>query len=173
MFFYIGNMPRKTFDLVTEKRTKLPLTLPENITVHDALDRVLRLVNVASKRYLTNKVSTSDQLGWCIPKILNYNNLCYVRFLFFFSYVVSFRLYKSIFLITGRPVRHWVSSSAAVCGSTAYAPCGLRHYCFVLLRPCWFSYFHRYSEYQGVVGPCSRSSYVSWRSFDKLGKNVL
>lgn len=50
-------MPRKTFDLVTEKRTKLPLTLPENVTVHDALNRVLRLVNVASKRYLTNKVS--------------------------------------------------------------------------------------------------------------------
>ncbi|CAB3243480.1 unnamed protein product [Arctia plantaginis] len=52
----LGNMPRKTFDLVTEKRTKLPLTLPQNVTVHDALDRVLRLVNVASKRYLTNKV---------------------------------------------------------------------------------------------------------------------
>ncbi|KAF9409011.1 hypothetical protein HW555_011493 [Spodoptera exigua] len=52
----LGNMPRKTFDLVTEKRTKLPLTLPENVTVHDALNRVLRLVNVASKRYLTNKV---------------------------------------------------------------------------------------------------------------------
>ncbi|CAH0627088.1 unnamed protein product [Chrysodeixis includens] len=52
----LGNMPRKTFDLATEKRTKLPLSLPENITVHAALDRVLRLVNVASKRYLTNKV---------------------------------------------------------------------------------------------------------------------
>ncbi|KAJ8732017.1 hypothetical protein PYW08_014747 [Mythimna loreyi] len=52
----LGNMPRKTFDLVTEKRTKLPLSLPQDITVHDALDRVLRLVNVASKRYLTNKV---------------------------------------------------------------------------------------------------------------------
>ncbi|KAJ8732764.1 hypothetical protein PYW07_015363 [Mythimna separata] len=52
----LGNMPRKTFDLVTEKRTKLPLSLSQNITVHDALDRVLRLVNVASKRYLTNKV---------------------------------------------------------------------------------------------------------------------
>lgn len=52
----LGNMPRKTFDLVTEKRTKLPLSLPQNVTVHDALNRVLRLVNVASKRYLTNKV---------------------------------------------------------------------------------------------------------------------
>ncbi|PZC75103.1 hypothetical protein B5X24_HaOG206723 [Helicoverpa armigera] len=52
----LGNMPRKTFDLVTEKRTKLSLSLPQNVTVHDALNRVLRLVNVASKRYLTNKV---------------------------------------------------------------------------------------------------------------------
>lgn len=52
----LGNMPRKTFDLKRELRTKLPLTLPQDITVLSALDRVLRLVNVASKRYLTNKV---------------------------------------------------------------------------------------------------------------------
>ncbi|XP_023939163.2 phosphoribosylformylglycinamidine synthase [Bicyclus anynana] len=52
----LGNMPRKTFDLRQAKRTKLPLALPADITVEKALDRVLRLVNVASKRYLTNKV---------------------------------------------------------------------------------------------------------------------
>ncbi|KAG7299510.1 hypothetical protein JYU34_016472 [Plutella xylostella] len=52
----LGNMPRKTFDLKQEKRTKLPLQLPKDVTVKSALDRVLRLVNVASKRYLTNKV---------------------------------------------------------------------------------------------------------------------
>ncbi|XP_026328258.1 phosphoribosylformylglycinamidine synthase [Hyposmocoma kahamanoa] len=52
----LGNMPRKTFDLKQDKRTKLPLTLPKDVTVKSALDRVLRLVNVASKRYLTNKV---------------------------------------------------------------------------------------------------------------------
>ncbi|XP_063839652.1 phosphoribosylformylglycinamidine synthase [Ostrinia nubilalis] len=52
----LGNMPRKTFDLKKEKRTKLPLSLPNDVTVKSALDRVLRLVNVASKRYLTNKV---------------------------------------------------------------------------------------------------------------------
>ncbi|KAL0892142.1 hypothetical protein ABMA27_015339 [Loxostege sticticalis] len=52
----LGNMPRKTFDLKREKRTKLPLSLPSDVTVKSALDRVLRLVNVASKRYLTNKV---------------------------------------------------------------------------------------------------------------------
>ncbi|KAJ0179869.1 hypothetical protein K1T71_004460 [Dendrolimus kikuchii] len=52
----LGNMPRKTFDLKSEKRTKLPLSLPQDITVESALDRVLRLINVGSKRYLTNKV---------------------------------------------------------------------------------------------------------------------
>ncbi|CAG4937766.1 unnamed protein product [Colias eurytheme] len=52
----LGNMPRKTFNLQSEKRTKLPLSLPNDITVEKALNRVLRLVNVASKRYLTNKV---------------------------------------------------------------------------------------------------------------------
>ncbi|XP_063621505.1 phosphoribosylformylglycinamidine synthase [Cydia splendana] len=52
----LGNMPRKTFDLRQDKRSKLPLSLPKDVTVKSALDRVLRLVNVASKRYLTNKV---------------------------------------------------------------------------------------------------------------------
>lgn len=56
-------MPRKTFDLKREKRTKLPLSLPEDITVKSALDRVLRLVNVASKRYLTNKVCVKQARG--------------------------------------------------------------------------------------------------------------
>lgn len=49
-------MPRKTFDLKQDVIAKVPLTLPEDITVEKALNRVLRLVNVASKRYLTNKV---------------------------------------------------------------------------------------------------------------------
>ncbi|CAH2236099.1 jg15095, partial [Pararge aegeria aegeria] len=52
----LGNMPRKTFDLKRDKRTKLPLALPSGVNVEKALNRVLRLVNVASKRYLTNKV---------------------------------------------------------------------------------------------------------------------
>lgn len=67
--FFVGNMPRKTFDLRQDKRTKLPLSLPSDITVGSALDRVLRLVNVASKRYLTNKVI-----------FFNYVSLFYIRF---------------------------------------------------------------------------------------------
>ncbi|XP_013141308.1 PREDICTED: phosphoribosylformylglycinamidine synthase [Papilio polytes] len=52
----LGNMPRKVFDFKQDNVTKVPLSLPNDITVEAALDRVLRLVNVASKRYLTNKV---------------------------------------------------------------------------------------------------------------------
>lgn len=52
-----GNMPRKTFDFKQDKRTKVPVQLPNDVTVEKALNRVLRLVNVASKRYLTNKVN--------------------------------------------------------------------------------------------------------------------
>lgn len=33
-----------------------PCSLPQDLTVKAALDRVLRLPSVASKRYLTNKV---------------------------------------------------------------------------------------------------------------------
>ncbi|XP_043249233.1 phosphoribosylformylglycinamidine synthase [Colletes gigas] len=52
----LGKMPRKTFDLQRQV-TLLPLfLLPENLTVYSALERVLRLPSVGSKRYLTNKV---------------------------------------------------------------------------------------------------------------------
>ena len=55
----LGNIPQKTF---TDNRVdpKLhPLVLPENLTVRDALQDVLRLVSVGSKRFLTNKVDRS------------------------------------------------------------------------------------------------------------------
>jgi phosphoribosylformylglycinamidine synthase len=39
------------------KPTLLPLQLDPKLTVREALERVLRLPSVASKRYLTNKVS--------------------------------------------------------------------------------------------------------------------
>jgi phosphoribosylformylglycinamidine synthase len=55
----LGKMPQKTFrfDTVTPKLE--PLSLPDTITVKDALDRVLRLLSVGSKRFLTNKVDRS------------------------------------------------------------------------------------------------------------------
>ncbi|KDO20696.1 phosphoribosylformylglycinamidine synthase [Saprolegnia parasitica CBS 223.65] len=52
----LGKMPQKTF---TDARLPLPgqeLVFPADISVASALDRVLRLLSVGSKRFLTNKV---------------------------------------------------------------------------------------------------------------------
>ncbi|XP_070552219.1 phosphoribosylformylglycinamidine synthase-like [Ptychodera flava] len=54
----LGKMPRKVFNQDRVKPQLKPLALPE-VTVEEALDRVLRLPSVASKRYLTNKVDRS------------------------------------------------------------------------------------------------------------------
>lgn len=55
----LGDMPQKTFHLERIASHNQPLRLPDNITIMDALDRVLRLVSVGSKRFLTNKVDRS------------------------------------------------------------------------------------------------------------------
>ncbi len=55
----LGDMPRKTFRLDRVKRELKPLKLAEGLTAREALDRVLRLVSVGSKRFLTNKVDRS------------------------------------------------------------------------------------------------------------------
>jgi phosphoribosylformylglycinamidine synthase len=55
----LGDMPQKIFTLDRQKRMLKPLELPEGLTVRAALDRVLRLVSVGSKRFLTNKVDRS------------------------------------------------------------------------------------------------------------------
>jgi len=55
----LGKMPQKTF---TSDRTGSPgqePALPEGLSVRSALDRVLRLLSVGSKRFLTNKVDRS------------------------------------------------------------------------------------------------------------------
>eukprot|EP00535_Pseudo-nitzschia_heimii_P003529 CAMPEP_0197185178 /NCGR_PEP_ID=MMETSP1423-20130617/11355_1 /TAXON_ID=476441 /ORGANISM="Pseudo-nitzschia heimii, Strain UNC1101" /LENGTH=1318 /DNA_ID=CAMNT_0042636165 /DNA_START=14 /DNA_END=3970 /DNA_ORIENTATION=- len=55
----LGKMPQKTF---TDDRVKMdlePLRLPEGTTVMQALDRVLRLLSVGSKRFLVHKVDRS------------------------------------------------------------------------------------------------------------------
>lgn len=52
----LGKMPQKTF---TDSKVNEPLTdlsFPADLTLRDALDRVLRLVSVGSKRFLTTKV---------------------------------------------------------------------------------------------------------------------
>ncbi|XP_064357235.1 phosphoribosylformylglycinamidine synthase-like [Dromaius novaehollandiae] len=55
----LGKMPRKVFTLHREPPALRPLSLPPGLTVRGALERVLRLPAVASKRYLTNKVDRS------------------------------------------------------------------------------------------------------------------
>lgn len=55
----LGDMPQKIFTLDRQKRMLKPLELPEGLTIRAALDRVLRLVSVGSKRFLTNKVDRS------------------------------------------------------------------------------------------------------------------
>jgi phosphoribosylformylglycinamidine synthase len=55
----LGAMPQKTFELERIPPQLEPLALPEGLTVQGALDRVLRLLSVGSKRFLTSKVDRS------------------------------------------------------------------------------------------------------------------
>jgi len=55
----LGEMPQKTFHLERIEPKLELLKLPVGITVEEALKRVLRLVSVGSKRFLTNKVDRS------------------------------------------------------------------------------------------------------------------
>jgi phosphoribosylformylglycinamidine synthase len=55
----LGHMPQKTFRLDRGKRRLKSLELPQDLTVGEALGRVLRLVSVGSKRFLVNKVDRS------------------------------------------------------------------------------------------------------------------
>jgi phosphoribosylformylglycinamidine synthase len=55
----LGEMPQKTFHLERMNPVLEPLRLADDLTVRDALGRVLRLVSVGSKRFLTNKVDRS------------------------------------------------------------------------------------------------------------------
>lgn len=55
----LGDMPSKVFRMERIAVHTQPLDLPDDITIEDALDRVLRLLSVGSKRFLTNKVDRS------------------------------------------------------------------------------------------------------------------
>lgn len=56
----LGKMPQKEFKMERLASSLQPLALPAGLKVKDALDRVLRLPAVASKRYLTNKVRATS-----------------------------------------------------------------------------------------------------------------
>lgn len=55
----LGKMPQKTFVDNHSTMELKPLELPEGTTVSSALDRVLRLLSVGSKRFLVHKVDRS------------------------------------------------------------------------------------------------------------------
>ncbi len=55
----LGKMPQKTFTSQRARFEGEELSLPKGLTVRSALDRVLRLLSVGSKRFLTNKVDRS------------------------------------------------------------------------------------------------------------------
>ncbi|MEN8162606.1 MAG: AIR synthase-related protein, partial [Acidobacteriota bacterium] len=52
----LGDMPKKVFELERRTLPLKPLHLPADLHVSAALDRVLRLLSVGSKRFLTTKV---------------------------------------------------------------------------------------------------------------------
>jgi phosphoribosylformylglycinamidine synthase len=52
----LGSMPQKTFSYTRSTAVTTPLVLPAGLDTAGALDRVLRLLSVGSKRFLTSKV---------------------------------------------------------------------------------------------------------------------
>ena len=52
----LGAMPQKTFELERVQPEVRPLEIPADLTIKEVLNRVLRLLSVGSKRFLTNKV---------------------------------------------------------------------------------------------------------------------
>jgi phosphoribosylformylglycinamidine synthase len=55
----LGNMPQKTFKDERSGYALKPVELPDDLSIEDALSRVLRNLAVGSKRFLTNKVDRS------------------------------------------------------------------------------------------------------------------
>ncbi len=55
----LGELPPKTFELRRTHPVREPLRLPADLDVRGALERVLRLLAVGSKRFLTTKVDRS------------------------------------------------------------------------------------------------------------------
>jgi len=59
MEFLLANLPEMTIECQSIPRQLSPLRLPEGLEVLDALERVLRLLKVGSKHFLTRKVDRS------------------------------------------------------------------------------------------------------------------
>jgi phosphoribosylformylglycinamidine synthase len=59
MEFLLANLPEMKIECTGKPRKLKSLKLPKNLSVSDALDRVLRLLKVGSKHFLTRKVDRS------------------------------------------------------------------------------------------------------------------
>ena len=57
--FLLGELPKKRREVQRVQRKLMPLALPSGLTVREALERVLRLMSVGSKHFLTRKVDRS------------------------------------------------------------------------------------------------------------------
>lgn len=55
----LGKMPQKTFKDIKKINNFKAISYPNNLTIEEALQNVLKLVQVGSKRFLTNKVDRS------------------------------------------------------------------------------------------------------------------
>jgi phosphoribosylformylglycinamidine synthase len=55
----LGEMPQKSFHLERIESEREPVRFPMGTTPRDAVEKVLRLISVGSKRFLTNKVDRS------------------------------------------------------------------------------------------------------------------
>ena len=55
----LGKMPQKTFVDDHQEQKLEPMSIPDDLVVKDAVDRVLRLLSVGSKRFLVHKVDRS------------------------------------------------------------------------------------------------------------------
>lgn len=132
----LGKMPQKEFKMERLTPTLQPLALPAGLTVKEALDRVLRLPAVASKRYLTNKVcvfSLHVHLC-CTPSLSLEVHLCR-HFLTLHAFTPS--------LPSGGPVCDWAGCPATVRWPSSH-PVGRRScYCSVSVEPRGGSDGHR------------------------------
>lgn len=155
----LGKMPQKEFEMERLAPTHQPLALPARLKVKDALDRVLRLPAVASKRYLTNKVcfsSPSSTVSVLVSLSTFVQTLC-----------DSLRLHSVP--LSGGPVCDWVGCPATVRRPPSH-PIGRRGCCCsVTVQPGGSSYCHRRAANQRPGLSCSRGSHGCWRGSDQFG----
>jgi phosphoribosylformylglycinamidine synthase len=55
----LGEIPQKTFMIERRELPRAPLRVPQRSTLRNSVERVLQLISVGSKRFLTNKVDRS------------------------------------------------------------------------------------------------------------------